>query len=80
MTDFNVALEVVLLLGVSFAPLAAGLALRRKFSPAAQEGAEPAVPTGAQKMGRLAGNFLFWGGILGILFMIVAGINMLGWI
>jgi hypothetical protein len=34
--------------------------------------------TGAQKAGRLAGNILFWGGIAGILFMIVVVLNFKG--
>ena len=79
MTDFNVGFEAFLLLGVSFAPLVAGYILRRKFRPAAaEEGAAPAPMTGAQKMGRLAGNILFWGGLLGLLFMIVVVLNFKG--
>lgn len=79
MTDFSVILETILLLGLPFVPIAVGVLLRRKFTPApAQEGAEPAPMTGAQKAGRLAGNILLWGGIIGILFMIVVVLNFKG--
>ncbi|MDO8806397.1 MAG: hypothetical protein Q7R35_18455 [Elusimicrobiota bacterium] len=79
MIDLEVAIEALLLLGVSFAPLAAGIILRRKFRPADAAGSAAAAPvTGAQKMGRLAGNILFWGGILGILFMIVLFLHFKG--
>lgn len=76
MTDFGYILETILLLASPFVPVLIGYILRRKF-PAA-EGAAPAPRTGAQKLGRLAGNLLFWGGILGILFMIVVVLNFKG--
>ena len=75
MTDFNYILETLLLLAVPFVPVAAGAMLRSKFKPAA-EGAAPL--TGAQKAGRLAGNILFWGGIAGIIFMVVVVLNFKG--
>ena len=79
MTDLNFALETFLLLAAPFVPIAVGVLLRRKFSPApSAEGAEPARLTGAQKMGRLAGNILFWGGIAGILFMILLVLHFKG--
>jgi len=75
MTDLKYIIETLLLLAVPLVPVAAGLILRRKF-PAAAEGATPA--TGAQKAGRLAGNILFWGGLAGILFMVVVVLNFKG--
>jgi|GEM_PF-1475095 len=79
MTDLNVALETILLLASPFVPVAVGVMLRRKFRPApAAEGAEPAPMTGSQKMGRLAGNILFWGGIAGLIFMVVVVLNYKG--
>ena len=72
MTDFKYLLETALLLASPFVPVAIGAMLRKKF-PAA----EPA-PTGARKTARLAGNILFWGGLLGILFMIVVVFNFKG--
>lgn len=79
MTDFKFILETVLLLAAPFVPIAIGVLLRRKFQPeAAAEGAAPAPATGAQRLGRLAGNVLFWGGIAGILFMIIVVLNFKG--
>lgn len=78
MTDFKHILETLLLLGLPLAPVAAGYILRRKFSPAAAEGAAPVPMTTAQKAGRLAGNILFWGGIAGILFMVIVVLNFTG--
>lgn len=79
MTDLNFILEAALLLASPFVPVAIGVILRRKFRPAAAaEGAAPAPRTGAQKMGLLAGNLLFWGGIAGLLFMIVVVLNFKG--
>lgn len=72
MTDLSAALETILLLAVPFVPVAVGVLLRRKFKP----GAEPM--TGAQKAGRLAGNILLWGGITGILFMVIVLLNFKG--
>ncbi len=72
MTDLNVLLETILLLAVPFVPVAIGVMLRRKFKP----GAEPR--TGAQKAGRWAGNILLWGGIAGILFMVIVLLNFKG--
>ena len=66
MTDLNYILETVLLLAAPFIPVTAGLLLRRKFASA-----EGAPRTGLQKAGRLTGNILLWGGVLGILFMIL---------
>ncbi|OIO03827.1 MAG: hypothetical protein COX65_08650 [Elusimicrobia bacterium CG_4_10_14_0_2_um_filter_56_8] len=81
MNDLSVIIELILLLALPFVPIAVGVILRRKFSPApAAEGAEPVPRTGAQKAGRLAGNILFWGGILGILFMIVVALNFKGYL
>lgn len=76
MTDFAYILETILLLASPFVPVLIGAILRRKFPAAAAEGAAPR--TGAQKLGRLAGNLLFWGGILGILFMVVVVLNFKG--
>lgn len=79
MTDLGVILETALMLASPFIPIAIGAMLRRKFRPAAAaEGAAPSPRTAAQKLGRLAGNILFWGGILGILFMIVVVLNFKG--
>ncbi len=75
MTDFNYILETILLLAVPIVPVAAGVFLRGKFPPPA-EGQPPR--TGAQKAARLAGNVLFWGGLAGILFMIVVILNFKG--
>lgn len=72
MTDLNALLETVLLLAIPFVPVAVGVLLRRKFRP----GTEPM--TGARKAGRLAGNILFWGGIAGILFMVVVVLDYKG--
>ena len=72
MTDLSVILETILLLALPFVPVAAGVLLRRKFQP----GAEP--QTGARKAGRLAGDILLWGGIAGILFMIIVVFNFKG--
>ena len=71
MTDLRVILETVLLLASPFVPVAIGVMLRRKFP-----GTGPM--TGAQKAGRWAGNILFWGGIAGLLFMIVVVLNYKG--
>lgn len=73
MTDFTYILETILLLAIPFVPVVIGAMLRKKF-PAVP----PEPPTGAQKLGRLAGNLLFWGGIAGILFMIVVLLNFKG--
>ena len=80
MTDIKYILETLLLLALPFLPIAAGVLLRRKFRPkiAAGEGTVPVPMTGAQKFGRLAGNILLWGGILGILFMLVVLLNFKG--
>jgi len=79
MTDLKYILETALLLASPFVPVAIGVLLRRKFRPeAAAEGASPVSPTATQKMWLLAGNILFWGGILGILFMIVVVLNFKG--
>ncbi len=79
MTDFSYILETALLLASPFMPVMIGFMLRKKFRiEAGPEGAAPAARTGAQKLGRLAGNILFWGGILGILFMIVVVLNFKG--
>lgn len=79
MTDFKYILEALLLPCLSLVPVAAGYILRRKFSPAnAAEGAAPVPMTTAQKAGRLAGNILFWGGIAGILFMVIVVLNFTG--
>ncbi|HCC47182.1 MAG TPA: hypothetical protein DEQ38_03565 [Elusimicrobia bacterium] len=75
MNDLSAILEIILLLGIPFVPIAVGVLLRRKFVPAAA-GGEP-LTTG-QKLGRLAGNILLWGGIAGILFMIVVVLNFKG--
>jgi hypothetical protein len=71
MTDLNVILETILLLASPFIPVAIGVMLRRKFP-----GGE--AMTGAQKAGRWAGNILLWGGILGILFMVIVLLNFKG--
>lgn len=77
MTDLGYILETILLLASPFVPVLIGVILRRKFpAAAAAEGAAPR--TGAQKLGRLAGNLLFWGGLLGILFMVVVVLNFKG--
>lgn len=79
MTDLSAILELLLLLGLPFVPIAVGVMLRRKFSPAAgAEGTEPAPQTGAQKAGRLLGTLLLWGGAAGILFMIIVALNFKG--
>lgn len=80
MTDLNYILEAVLLLAAPLVPVIIGVMLRRKFRVriAAGEGTEPVPRTGAQKLGRWAGNILFWGGILGIIFMIVVVLNFKG--
>ncbi len=72
MTDLNYILETILLLAIPFVPVAIGVLLRRKFRP----GAEPM--TRARKVGRWAGNILLWGGIAGLLFMIVVVLNYKG--
>lgn len=73
MTDLTYLLETLLLLAIPLAPVALGVMLRRKFPP---PGEEP-VPA-ARKLGRLAGNILLWGGVAGILFMIVVALNFKG--
>lgn len=81
MSDLSAILELILMLGIPFVPIAAGVLLRRKFSPAPpSEGAEPAPLTGAQKAGRLAGTLLLWGGVAGILFMIIVALNYKGFL
>ena len=72
MSDAKVLIEAILLLAIPFVPVGAGYALRRKF----RAGDEP--QTFAQKAARLAGSFLFWGGIAGVLFMIVVALNFKG--
>jgi len=74
MTDLNYILETILLLAVPFVPVAIGVMLRRKFP----RPAEGAAATGGQKAGRLAGNLLFWGGIAGIVFMVIVLLNFKG--
>lgn len=71
MTDLSFILETILLLALPFAPVAVGVLLRRKFP-----GTE--TMTGAQKAGRWAGNILLWGGIAGILFMVIVVLNFKG--
>jgi len=73
MTDLSYLLETILLLAVPFVPVAIGAMLRKKF-PATPEA--PATP--AQKAGRLAGNILFWGGIAGLLFVLVLFLHFKG--
>lgn len=73
MTDFSYLLETILLLAAPFVPVALGVMLRKKF-PAAPE----TPPTGAQKAGRVAGNILFWGGIAGLLFVVVLFLHFKG--
>lgn len=73
MTDLNYLLETILLLAAPVVPVAIGVLLRRKFAPV--EGAER---TGAQKAGRVIGSILFWGGLLGILFVIVLVLHFKG--
>ena len=75
MIDLNYILEALLLLAAPFVPVAAGVLLRRKFAAAAEGGLPP---TAAQKTGRLAGNILFWGGIAGILFVVIVVLNFKG--
>ena len=75
MTDLNYILEALLLLAAPVVPGAVGVLLRRKFSAAAEGGVPP---TAALRTGRLAGNILFWGGIAGIVFMIVVVLNFKG--
>ena len=72
MTDLNVLLETILLLAIPFVPVAVGVLLRRKFKP----GTAPL--SGTQKAGRLVGNILLWGGIAGILFMVIVLLNFKG--
>ena len=79
MNDLSAILEILLLLGIPFVPIAVGVLLRRKFSPAlGAEGAAPAPMTGAQKAGRLAGTLLLWAGVAGILFTIIVALNYKG--
>ncbi len=79
MTDLNYILETILLLALPLVPVAVGIMLRRKFRPAAAAGGAAAEPGAkARKIGRLTGNILLWGGILGILFMIVVLLNFKG--
>jgi hypothetical protein len=73
MTDLTYILETILLLAVPFVPVAIGVILRKKFPAAAPEPAPS-----AHKLGRLAGNLLFWGGLAGILFMVVVVLNFKG--
>jgi hypothetical protein len=73
MTDLSYLLETILLLAVPFVPVIIGAMLRKKF-PAAPE----TPPTGAQKAGRVAGNILFWGGLAGLLFMVVLFLHFKG--
>jgi hypothetical protein len=73
MTDLTFLLETILLLAVPFVPVAIGVMLRKKF-PAAPE----TPPTGAQKAGRLAGNILFWGGLAGLLFVLILFLHFKG--
>ncbi|MHB0997381.1 MAG: hypothetical protein ACYC2I_13520 [Elusimicrobiales bacterium] len=73
MTDFNYLLETVLLLAAPLVPVAVGVLLRRKFAPA-----EGVQQTGGQKAGRLIGSILFWGGLLGILFVLVLVLHFKG--
>ncbi|HAH31872.1 MAG TPA: hypothetical protein DCL44_06110 [Elusimicrobia bacterium] len=79
MTDLNYILETVLLLALPLIPIVAGVMLRRKFSPAsAAESAEPVPMSPGRKAGLLAGNILLWGGIMGIVFMIIVLLNFKG--
>ncbi|MDD2805861.1 MAG: hypothetical protein PHV33_09920 [Elusimicrobiales bacterium] len=78
MNDLAALLPILLALAITAGPIAAGLALRRKFSPAraAEGGQEPL--TGGQKTARLIGTILLWCGILAGLLMIVFALNFKG--
>lgn len=65
MTDLNYLIEAMLLLALPLAPVAAGMLLRKKYSQAG-------------KAGRLAGSLLLWGGLSGVLFVIVVLLNFKG--
>jgi len=80
MTDLGYLLEAILLLAVPFVPIAVGVLLRRKFSPAPVEGAEAPAPTGAQKAGRIIGAILIGVGAASILFMLIVLLNFKGYI
>jgi hypothetical protein len=58
-------LPILLALAITLGPIGAGLALRRKFSP-------------AQKTGRLIGTLLLWCGIIAGLLMLLFALHYKG--
>lgn len=68
-------LPILLALAVTLGPIAAGIALRRKFSPAADGGTPQ---TGGQKAARLLGTLLVWAGTIAGLLMIVFALHYKG--
>ncbi len=78
MTDAYYVIETALLCALPFGFIAAGLLLRRKFSPAAAEGARPAPQGGARRALRFIGTFLAGCGIVGIVLLVVFIFNYLG--
>ncbi|OGR79340.1 MAG: hypothetical protein A2X32_10425 [Elusimicrobia bacterium GWC2_64_44] len=65
MNDLDALLPILLALAITAGPIAAGIALRRKFSP-------------DQKTGRLIGTLLLWCGIIAGLLMMVFALHYKG--
>ena len=79
MNDLSVIIELILLLALPFVPIAVGVILRRKFSPAVPADREAAPLQGAgRRTGRFIGTFLLWSGILSLIFCGVVLLNYLG--
>ncbi len=78
-TDAYYLIETVLLCAIPFALMAAGILMRRKFSPAVPADGEAAPRQGAgRRTGRFIGTFLLWSGILSLIFCGVVLLNYLG--
>ena len=78
-TDAYYMIETLLLCAIPFALMAAGILLRRKFSPAVPGGGEAAPQrTGGNRAARFAGTFLLWSGILSLIFCGIVLLNYLG--
>lgn len=71
MTDLKYLLELILILAIPVAPVAIGAYLRARF-PVTPDAARP------QKMWRLAGNILLWGGLAVALFMVLMALHFKG--
>ena len=78
-TDIYYLIETVLLCAIPFALMAAGILLRRKFTPAAPaESGEAPQQTGGRRAARFLGTFLLWSGILSLIFCGIVLLNYLG--